>query len=160
MELYTEENMIIREHIAHHPLIVEKLTSMWDKLVLEYYDDDHTGNLDRAGYVRFHYALCKAIQRDGVTDEVMHSLCGRMPELTTIDLMLVQSLTAEGLSAVGGLTALTTLGLWGCNVTDVGLQELTTLTQLTKLWLYRCPTTKAGRDALKAAIPGLSVNDE
>jgi Ca2+-binding EF-hand superfamily protein len=69
MELYTEENMIIREHIAHHPLIVEKLTSMWDKLVLEYYDDDHTGNLDRAGYVRFHYALCKAIQRDGVTDE-------------------------------------------------------------------------------------------
>jgi hypothetical protein len=108
-----------------------------------------------------HDASCKTLRvRDGVTDEVMHSLCGRMPELTTIDLMLVQSLTAEGLSAVGGLTALTTLGLWGCNVTDVGLQELTALTQLTKLWVVGCSTSMTGEDALKAAIPGLSVNDE
>ena len=108
-----------------------------------------------------HDASCKTLRvRDGVTDEVMHSLCGRMPELTTIDLMLVQSLTAEGLSAVGGLTALTTLGLWGCNVTDVGLQELTALTQLTKLWVVGCSTSMAGEDALKAAIPGLSVNHE
>jgi hypothetical protein len=94
--------------------------------------------------------------RQGVTDEVMHSLCGRLLALTTLDLYL-KSLTTEGLRVVGGLTALTTLYLWGCNVTDVGLQELTTLTQLTKLWLVGSSTSKAGRDALKAAIPGLII---
>ena len=108
-----------------------------------------------------HDASCKTLWvHDGVTDEVMHSLCGRMPELTTLSLMLVQSLTAEGLSAVGGLTSLTSLDLGGCNVTDVGLQELTTLTQLTKLWVVGCSTSMTGEDALKAAIPGLSVNHE
>jgi hypothetical protein len=46
---------------------------------------------------------------------------GAPPELEP-----VKSLTAEGLSAVGGLTTLT--WLWNCsNVTDVGLQELTFL---------------------------------
>ena len=53
------------------------------------------------------------------------------------------------------LTALTWLGLHGSNVTDSGLQELTTLTSLTRLSLWFCSTSKAGRDALKAAIPGL-----
>jgi hypothetical protein len=43
-------------------------------------------------------------------------------------------------------------------VTDVGLQELTTLTALTKLYVYGCSTSKAGRDALKAAIPGLTIH--
>jgi hypothetical protein len=120
--------------------------------------------------------------RDGVPEEVICSLCGRLPALTILDLMYVQSLTTEGLRAVGGmttltwlslafsnvtnvglrelrdLTALSTLRLSSCpSVTDVGLQELTTLTALTELFVYDCSTSKAGRDALKAAIPGLTI---
>jgi hypothetical protein len=54
---------------------------------------------------------------------------------------------------------LTYLSLAYCfNVTDVGLQELTPLTTLRKLDLLGCKrTSKAGRDALKAAIPGLAI---
>jgi Leucine-rich repeat (LRR) protein len=167
---------------------------------------------------------------DGVPEEVICSLCGRLPALTILDLGGVKSLTTEGLRAVGGLTTLTelylgasnvtnvglrelrgltalstlylsysnvtdvglrelrgltalsTLSLGGSNVTnvglrelrgltalstlrltncpsvtDVGLQELTTLTALTQLFVHGCSTSKAGRDALKAAIPGLTI---
>jgi hypothetical protein len=122
--------------------------------------------------------------RNGVTDEVMHALRGRLPALTFLDLRWVKSLTVEGLRAVGGLTALATLNLYNCpnvtdvglrelrgltsltqlylvhcrSVTDVGLQELTSLTALTYLNLYGCSTSKLGRDALKAAIPGLTIS--
>jgi internalin A len=144
--------------------------------------------------------------RDGVPEEVICSLCGRLPALTILDLWGVKSLTTEGLRAVGGLTPLTRLNLTRSNVTnaglrelrgltalstlylsrsnvtdvglrelrgltalstlyldycpsvtDVGLQELTTLTALTQLYVYGCSTSKAGRDALKAAIPGLTI---
>jgi hypothetical protein len=149
------------------------------------------------------------VVRDGVTDAVMHALCGRLPALTTLQLRWVKSLTAEGFFAVGGLTALThlylhlcanvtdevlrelreltgltalhlsnattmtdvglrelreltaltELNLGGCSsVTDVGLQELTYLTALTELNLSFCSTSKLGRDALKAAIPGLAIS--
>ena len=47
---------------------------------------------------------------------------------------------------------------WNSNVTDVGLQELTSLTKLTNLILRSSFTTKAGWDALKAAIPGLTIS--
>jgi hypothetical protein len=132
-----------------------------------------------------HDASCKTLKvRDGMTDEMMHALCGRLPALTILNLTDVKSLTAEGLSAVGGLTALTWLNLtdvksltaeglstvggltsltwlnlgWNSNVTDVGLQELTSLTKLTNLILRSSFTTKAGWDALKAAIPGLTIS--
>ena len=120
--------------------------------------------------------------RDGVPEEVICSLCGRLPALTILNLWGVKSLTTEGLRAVGGmttltelhldysnvtnvglrelrgLTALSTLYLDYCpSVTDVGLQELTTLTALTQLYVYGCYTSQAGRDALKAAIPGLTT---
>jgi len=121
--------------------------------------------------------------RKGITDEVMHALCGRLPALTHLDLFGVKSLTAAGLRAVGGLTTLTfhNLGycsnvtdavLWelrdltaltelnlddGNDVTDVGLQHLSSLTSLTKLYLYNTSTTKAGRNALKAALPALTI---
>ena len=56
---------------------------------------------------------------DGVTDEGMHALCGRLPPLNFLDLWGVTSLTEDGLRAVGGLTELTTLSLNYCtNVTD------------------------------------------
>jgi len=56
--------------------------------------------------------------RNGVTDKAMHALCGRLPALTRLDLRWVTSLTAGGLRAVGGLTALAYLELDYCNVTD------------------------------------------
>ena len=166
-----------------------------------------------------HDADCKTlVVRNGVMDEVFHALCGRLPALTSLDLSRLfqpnneqpQSLTAEGLRAVGsltalsfidlccctnltdavlrelhgltalthvnigacdkvthvglrelgGLTALTWLNICDCpNVTDAGLRELHGLTALTTLYLKTSPTTKAGRDALKAAIPGLLTID-
>ena len=51
---------------------------------------------------------------NGVTDAGMHALCGRLPALTFLYLREVKSLTAEGLRAVGGLTALTFLSLSFC----------------------------------------------
>ena len=96
---------------------------------------------------------------DGVTDEGMHALCGRLPSLTYLWLVGVTSLTADGLRAVGGLTALDTLELTGCsNVTDAVLWELRDLNALTHLFLRRTSTTQAGRDALKAALPALTID--
>lgn len=46
-----------------------------------------------------------------MTDETLLALCGRLPALTSLDLQRVKSLTADGLSVVGGLTALTHLNL-------------------------------------------------
>ena len=63
-----------------------------------------------------------------------------------------------GLRWLHGLAALTELSLYNCHhVTDAGLHELTTLTTLTQISLFGCQTSKAGRDALKAAIPGLAI---
>ena len=131
-----------------------------------------------------HDGTCTMLQvRNGVTDEVMHALCGRLPALTWLYLFGVKSLTAAGLRAVGGLTALPFLNLGYCSnmtdavlwelrditalttlvlsycpdVTDVGLHHLTTLTALTNLSLYGTSTTKAGRNALKAALPALNL---
>jgi hypothetical protein len=76
--------------------------------------------------------------RNGVTDEGMNALCGRLPALKTLNLYGVPSLTADGLLAVGGLTALTYLDIGGCNVTDAVLRELRGLTELSSLYLYGC----------------------
>ena len=120
---------------------------------------------------------------NGVTDEVMHALCAQLPALAHLNLFEVTSLTAEGLRAVGSLTTLTYLNLYNCNVTDavlrelrdltelsklylygctlvtdVGLQHLTSLTALTKLYLRGTSTTQAGRNALKAALPALTIS--
>jgi hypothetical protein len=155
-----------------------------------------------------HDGACTRLgMRNGVTDEVMHALCGRLPALKTLILGGVTSLTADGLLAVGGLTALTHLFLSFCNVTDavlrelrgltelstlylrdctlvtdVGVRELRDLTALRRLNLYNCThvtdaglqhlmsltalshlflggssTTQAGRNALKAALPALTI---
>ena len=148
------------------------------------------------------------LRRNGVTDEGMHALCGRLPALKTLNLYGVTSLTADGLRAVGGLTALTFLRLLDCNVTDAVLRELRGLTELSTLYLWECTlvtdvgvrelrgltalttlyldncthvtdaglqhlmsltalshlyllgtsTTRAGRNALKAALPALTID--
>ena len=55
------------------------------------------------------------------------------------------------------LTALTTLHLNYCpDVTDVANTLLPS--RLTNLWLAGTSTTQAGRDALKAALPALTIN--
>ena len=132
-----------------------------------------------------HDGTCQQLcMDDGVTDEGMHMLCGRLPSLTYLSLWGVASLTANGLCAVGGLTTLTILNLDlnSCNVTDVVLRELRGLTKLTGLSLRGCSnvtdeglqhisslpalirlnlsrtsTTHAGRNALKAALPALTI---
>ena len=131
-----------------------------------------------------HDSACTWLRlHNGVTDEGMHALCGRLPALKTLILATVTSLTADGLRAVGGLpaltyldlercnvtdavlrelrslTALTTLYLGGCtHVTDVGLQHINSLTALTTLYISGTSTTQAGRNALKAALPALTIN--
>jgi hypothetical protein len=90
-----------------------------------------------------HDASCKTLSvRDGVPEEVICSLCGRLPALTTLYLYDVQSLTTEGLRAVGGMTTLTWLNLDYSNVTNVGLRELRGLTALSTLYLS-CSSVKA-----------------
>jgi len=42
-------------------------------------------------------------------------------------------------------------------VTDVGLRHLSSLTALTTLLLRRTSTTRAGRNALKAVLPALTI---
>jgi len=160
------------------------------------------------GWRALHDGACTFLWlRNGVTDEGMHALCGRLPALKTLILNGDTSLTADGLRAVGGLTTLTYLDLYNCNVTDavlrelrdltslstlhlqgctlvtdVGVRELRGLTALTTLILFGCThvtdvglqhcksltalselglegtsTTQAGRNALKAALPALSI---
>jgi len=92
-----------------------------------------------------------------VTDAVMRELRG-LTKLTTLYLTRSPSLTDAGLRELRGLTALTMLGLYGCsNVTDVGLQHISSLPALTWLKLEGCSTTHAGRNALKAALPALTI---
>ena len=69
------------------------------------------------------------------------------------------NVTDAVLRELRGLTELTSLHLFGCtNVTDVGLQHLTSLTALTTLYLHGTSTTKAGQNALKAALPALTIH--
>jgi hypothetical protein len=85
-----------------------------------------------------HDGVCTRLHLIDMTDEAMHALCGRLPALKSLSLGLVTSLTADGLFAVGGLTALTRLNLSGCNVTDAVLRELRGLTELSRLNLGGC----------------------
>jgi hypothetical protein len=153
-------------------------------------------------------ACTRLVLHNGVTDEGMHALCGRLPALKTLVLFAVTSLTADGLLAVGGLTTLTYLSHYNCNVTDAvlrelrgltelsslylngcflvtdvgvrelrdltalrtlelsfcthvtdaGLQHLMSLTALSDLYLHGTSTTQAGRNALEAALPALTIS--
>ena len=106
-----------------------------------------------------HDSACqRLVVRDGLTDEGMFMLFGRLPALTFLDLdhCLVDDAV---LVELRGLTELTTLGLNSCyEVTDLGLQYLTSLTALTDLFLLGTSTTKAGRKVLKAALPALTIH--
>ena len=131
-----------------------------------------------------HDAACQSLYvRDGVTDDIFHMLCPRLPALNVLSLSWVSSLTEDGLLAVGGLTTLTRILLSRCrNVTDAVLRELRGITGLTELFINDCPavtdvglwelrgltkltyisllhtsTSQAGRDALKAALPTLRI---
>ena len=71
---YSPDNLLAREHLSNHPDVKQHLTDMWNKLLLQYYDKSHTGTLSKSEYVSFHYALCRAVMQDGITDEVRR--CG------------------------------------------------------------------------------------
>ena len=92
-----------------------------------------------------------------VTDEGLRGV-SNCTALTSLNLSCCTKVTNVGLRELRCLTALTELNLYYCrNVTDVGLQELTSLTALNTLHLHDYGTTKVGRDALNAAIPGLTI---
>ena len=84
---------------------------------------------------------------------------GGLTALTFLDLEYYSDASDAVLWELRDLTALTTLfWLHGFpDVTDVSLQHLASLTALTTLSLYNTSTTKAGRDALKAALPALTI---
>jgi hypothetical protein len=91
-----------------------------------------------------------------VSDEGMLAVSS-MPALISLELHCCDKVTDEGVRAVSSMPALTSLDLTMCDkVTNVGLRELRRLTTLTEL--YGSRTSKAGRDALKAAIPGLVIS--
>jgi hypothetical protein len=106
-----------------------------------------------------HDASCQYLcVRDGITDEGMFALCGRLPALTRLHLDGVTSLTRGGLRAVGGLPTLSILDLICCsNTTDAVLRDLHGLPALTELYLHGTSTTRAGRDALQATLPALTI---
>jgi hypothetical protein len=86
-----------------------------------------------------HDPSCKRMRvRDGVSEKVLCSLCGRLPALTSLVLEGVQGLTLDGLSAVGRLPSLTYLTLHSSNVTNAGLHQLRDRTSLTTLSLSNC----------------------
>ena len=92
-----------------------------------------------------------------VTDAVLRELRG-LTALAVLYLYNCTLVTDAGLRELRGFTALTELFFTSCShVTDVGLQHLTSLTALTTLYLLHTSTTQAGRDALKAALPALSI---
>ena len=65
-----------------------------------------------------------------------------------------QSLTAEGLRAVGSLTALSFIDLCCCtNLTDAVLRELHGLTALTTLHVYGCSTIQGGAGRAQGSHP-------
>ena len=67
-------------------------------------------------------------------------------------------MTDEVLRAVSGLTALSTLNLSFCKqVTDEGLQALGSLTSLSFIELYGTNVSAAAKQALRTALPNLTI---
>jgi hypothetical protein len=97
---------------------------------------------------------------DNVSSEVLRAVSS-LTALTTLHLQLCFNVTDVGLYAVSRLSALTTLNLRHClNVTDEGLRELRRLFFLSTLNLSYCPNvTAAGKLALQAALPNLTIHD-
>jgi hypothetical protein len=81
--------------------------------------------------------------------------------LTSLDLNSCPNVTAEVLRAVSSLTALTCLNLIKCsNLTNEGLHTLSSLIGLRTLDLRYCDNvTAAGKQALRTAIPHLTIED-
>ena len=111
-----------------------------------------------------------------VTGAVLRELRG-LTALSKLNLYNCTNVTSVGLRELRGLTALTfldlnvglgelrgpigltALELIGCtHVTDAGLQHLSCLTALTTLVLGGNSTTRAGQDALKTALPALTIH--
>jgi hypothetical protein len=84
----------------------------------------------------------------------------RLTALTNLNLSCNPNVTTEVLRAVSCLNALTCLRLSHCdNVADERLLALRSLTALTTLDLWGClHVTDAGKQALRTALPNLTIN--
>jgi hypothetical protein len=118
----------------------------------------HRGNPRSNEDVESHAArLGDEQQKNHVTDAVLRELRG-LTELSVLYLRGCTLVTDVGVRELRDLSALRTLDLVGCtHVTDVGLQHLMSLTALSELCLQGTSTTRAGRNALKAALPALTI---
>jgi uncharacterized membrane protein len=64
-----------------------------------------------------------------------------------------------GLARLGPLQQLEYLNLYGTRVTDAGLQHLSGLRKLKRLYVWQTAVTPAGVERLRAALPGLVVDE-
>jgi hypothetical protein len=95
-----------------------------------------------------------------MTDKGLSAVSG-LTGLTSLDLSYCKLVTDQGLSAVSSLTGVTSLNLsWCFTVTDQGLSAVSSLTGLTSLDLRGCHSiTHAGVEALcrETAAPNLHI---
>ncbi len=96
-----------------------------------------------------------SLERTGISDTTVARL-GRAAQLKQLDLSGTQ-ITDTALKTVGKLSALESLWLSGTRVSDEGLRHLTNLQRLRLLDLSDTQCTPAGRAALQAALPELTL---
>ncbi len=68
------------------------------------------------------------------------------------------AVTDTGVVGLAAVPKLTALSLAGTKITDAGLARLARVKGLSTVWLSKTNTTTTGVDALKTAIPGLTVH--
>jgi hypothetical protein len=94
------------------------------------------------------------------TSEVLRAVSS-LTALSTLGLAGCDNVSSEGLRAVSSLTGLTVLSLNDCQgVTNEGLRAISSLAALSALYLRGCDNvTAAGKQALRTAIPNLTILD-
>ena len=84
-------------------------------------------------------------------------IVGGLTALTRLHLEKT-AVTDKALGQLKELANLEYLNLYGTAVTDAGLKQLAGLTKLKNLYLWQTKATESGVKALRAALPGLTVD--
>jgi YHS domain-containing protein len=96
------------------------------------------------------------LARTGVTDAGLAPIQGCL-EIRRLSLAST-AIGDAGLARLTKLSKLESLNLFGTAVTDAGIDRLKELRSLKRLFLWRTAVTDAGVEALRAAIPGLTID--
>lgn len=86
------------------------------------------------------------------------AVLAQLPNVTVLHLERT-GITDAGLDHVKGLQHLEYLNVYGTEVTDAGLAKLEGLKSLKKLYVWQSKATPEGVEKIKAAIPGIYVNN-